>query len=279
MKLNHIISIILSSIITITLFTACEKSESIPEETTVSETTAATIPADLTEEEMAIWESMPDIVTMRVYNDFITETTEILYITKYGEMKSFTLEGNSENYHDIEWINEEIENNEVQSVKITPIIQDNTKIARPIYNYTDEMVGKYIVDGKVVQKWIDNLWENKYKDRGDDTQGSQGAPDGTAQKPYQVNIAENEGVYTATITIDFTNADTQYYKLTPSTISTATFSLAINSDEEYVVTTSNDMDNAIVDLTTLSKDETYIIKFEKGTNAQVQATFTLTPIN
>ena len=165
------------------------------------------------------------------------------------------------------------------NTKITPIIQDNTKIARPIYNYTDEMVGKYIVDGKVVQKWIDNLWENKYKDRGDDTQGSQGGPDGTAQKPYQVNIAENEGVYTATITIDFTSADVQYYKLTPSTISTATFSLTIISEEEYVVTTSNDMDNAIVDLTTLSKDETYIIKFEKGTNAQVQATFTLTPIN
>ncbi len=122
-KLNRIISIILSSIISVTLFTGCEKSESIPEETTVSETTAATIPADLTEEEMAIWESMPDIVTMRVYNDFITETTEILYITKYGEMKSFTLEGNSENYHDIEWINEEIKNNEVQAVKTASISQ------------------------------------------------------------------------------------------------------------------------------------------------------------
>ena len=119
-KLNHIISIILLSV---TLFTGCEKTESVSEETTVSETTAATIPADLTEEEMAIWESMPDIVTMRVYNDFITETTEILYITKYGEMKSFTLEGNSENYHDTEWINEEIENNEVQAVETASICQ------------------------------------------------------------------------------------------------------------------------------------------------------------
>lgn len=165
------------------------------------------------------------------------------------------------------------------NTKITPIIQDNTKIARPIYNYTDEMVGKYIVDGKVVQKWIDNLWENKYKDRGDDTQSSEVVPDGTVQNPYQVEIVENEGVYIATITLDFTNADVQYYKLTPTTISTDTFSLVINSEAECVVTTSSDMDNALVDLSTLSKNETYIIKFEKGTNAQVQATLTLTPIN
>ena len=62
MKLNSIIPIILSSIISVTLFTGCEKTESVAEETTVSEITAAAIPADLTEEEMAIWESMPDIV-------------------------------------------------------------------------------------------------------------------------------------------------------------------------------------------------------------------------
>ena len=122
-KLNRIISIIISSIISVTLLTACAKTESVAEETTASETTAATIPADLTEEEMAIWESMPDIVTMRVYNDFITETTEILYITKYGEMKSFILEGNSDNYRDIDWINEEIKNNEVQAVKTASISQ------------------------------------------------------------------------------------------------------------------------------------------------------------
>lgn len=122
-KLNRIISIVLSAIITVTLLSGCAKTESVPEETTVSETTAATIPADLTEEEMAIWESMPDIVTMRVYNDFITETTEILYITKYGEMKSFILEGNSDNYRDIDWINEEIKNNEVQAVETVSISQ------------------------------------------------------------------------------------------------------------------------------------------------------------
>ena len=118
-----LISIILSAIISVTLLTGCEKAESVAEETTASETTAATIHADLTKEEMAVWESMPEIVTMRVYNDCIAEATEILYITKYGEMKSFTLEGNSDNYRDIEWINEEIKINDVQSVKTTAVKQ------------------------------------------------------------------------------------------------------------------------------------------------------------
>ncbi len=122
-KLQRIFSIILAAGTSVLLLSACEKAESVAEETTVSETTVATVPTDLTEEEMAIWESMPDIVTMRVYNDFITETTEILYITKYGEMKSFILEGNSDNYRDIDWINEEIKNNEVQAVKTASISQ------------------------------------------------------------------------------------------------------------------------------------------------------------
>ena len=115
-KLNHIISIILSSIITITLLTACEKTESVAEETTVSETTAATIPADLTEEEMAIWESMPDIVTMRVYNDYETETTEILYIEKSGTIKSFVSDEYYEGYKDSEWIANKIKTSQASVI-------------------------------------------------------------------------------------------------------------------------------------------------------------------
>ena len=121
MKFNRIILIIISSIITVTLFTACEKSESVPEETTISETTAATIPTDLTEEEMAIWESMPDIVTMRVYNDFITETTEILYITKYGEMKSFISDEYYEGYTDTDWIFQKIKDSKVEAISLTDV--------------------------------------------------------------------------------------------------------------------------------------------------------------
>ena len=111
MKLNHIISIILLSV---TLFTGCEKTESVAEETTVSETTAATIPADLTEEEMAIWESMPDIVTMRVYDDLVENTTEVVYIEKNGTVKKYIPTNKDLFYddydgkNDFEWVNEKI---------------------------------------------------------------------------------------------------------------------------------------------------------------------------
>ncbi|MBO5909955.1 MAG: CvpA family protein [Clostridia bacterium] len=72
------------------------------------------------------------------------------------------------------------------NTKLTPIIQDNTKIARPVYNYTDEFIEKHVIDGKIVQKWIDNLWENKYKDRGDDTPVLE--PNGTVERPYQITL-------------------------------------------------------------------------------------------
>jgi len=44
---------------------------------------------------------------------------------------------------------------------ITPLIQDNTHIERVIYNQTDELVGKYIIEGNALQDWITNLWESR----------------------------------------------------------------------------------------------------------------------
>lgn len=103
-KIKRFFSIILAAGISVSLLSACEKAENLSEETTSSETTVATIPTDLTEEEVAIWESMPDIVTMRVYNDYETETTEILYIEKSGAMKSFVSDEYYEGYKDTDWI-------------------------------------------------------------------------------------------------------------------------------------------------------------------------------
>ncbi|MBQ3161789.1 MAG: hypothetical protein IJC04_06645 [Oscillospiraceae bacterium] len=111
-KIQRIFSTILAAIISISLLSACEKTESIPEETTISETTVATVPTDLTEEEMAIWESMPDIVTMRVYNDYETKTTEILYIEKSGAMKSFVSDEYYKGYKDSEWLSNKIKTSE-----------------------------------------------------------------------------------------------------------------------------------------------------------------------
>ncbi|MBQ7797891.1 MAG: CvpA family protein [Clostridia bacterium] len=163
------------------------------------------------------------------------------------------------------------------NTKISPIIQDNTKVAKPIYNFADKMVEKYVVDGKIVQKWIDNLWENKYKDRGDETPDT--TPDGTINKPYEVSITENEGLYTATITVDFTNSTEQYYQLNPSVLTTNAFSMDIDSVVDYVVTTTTDTDTAIDNLNVLSKSQSYMLKFTKGVDNQVSITLTLTPIN
>jgi hypothetical protein len=42
---------------------------------------------------------------------------------------------------------------------ITPIIQDNTYVEKFIYNQTDDIVGKYVVEGEMIQEWINSLWE------------------------------------------------------------------------------------------------------------------------
>ncbi len=42
---------------------------------------------------------------------------------------------------------------------ITPVIQDHTHVEKVVYNTTDKLMQKYVVEGKVVQKWIDDLWK------------------------------------------------------------------------------------------------------------------------
>ena len=111
-----LISIILSAVISVTLLTGCEKAESVAEGTTVSETTAATIPADLTEEEMAIWESMPDIVTMRIRDKYKSETSEIVYIEKNGAIKTFLSDEYYQDKENPEWILKKINNNKADVI-------------------------------------------------------------------------------------------------------------------------------------------------------------------
>lgn len=44
---------------------------------------------------------------------------------------------------------------------ITPLIQDNTHIEKVIYNKTDEFIGKYIIEGDVIEDWITDLWNSR----------------------------------------------------------------------------------------------------------------------
>ena len=89
MKLNHIISIILSSIISVTLLTGCEKSESIPEETTSSETTVSETTAKYSDEELELMiQDMPEVVFVLAYHND-NENIFGYFITKTGQTKMF----------------------------------------------------------------------------------------------------------------------------------------------------------------------------------------------
>lgn len=44
---------------------------------------------------------------------------------------------------------------------ITPVIQDNTTVEKFIYNKTDEVIGKYVIEGNMIQNWIEGLWESR----------------------------------------------------------------------------------------------------------------------
>ena len=44
---------------------------------------------------------------------------------------------------------------------LTPIIQDNTHIERAIYNTTDKYVEEYIIEGELIQNWVNDLWDNR----------------------------------------------------------------------------------------------------------------------
>ena len=164
------------------------------------------------------------------------------------------------------------------NTKISPAIQDHSFIARPIYNFTDEMVEKQIVDGKLVQKWIDKLWENKYKGRGGDT-SADNSPNGTLARPYELEFSEISGVYSSPVVYDFGSVNEVYYLLKPSMISTETFKFetSTTTDATCEVTSDTDTSTVIGDLMSLSKGQNYIVKFTKGTDAQMSITLMLTP--
>ena len=44
---------------------------------------------------------------------------------------------------------------------ITPVIQDNTHVEKIIYNETDKYVGKYLIEGDLIQNWVNDLWNNR----------------------------------------------------------------------------------------------------------------------
>lgn len=44
---------------------------------------------------------------------------------------------------------------------VSPVIKNNTYVEKTIYNTTDKLVGKYIIEGGALQNWITNLWQSR----------------------------------------------------------------------------------------------------------------------
>lgn len=44
---------------------------------------------------------------------------------------------------------------------IIPIIQNHTYVEKFVYNTTDKLVGKYVIEGNMIQTFVTNLWESR----------------------------------------------------------------------------------------------------------------------
>lgn len=101
-KFKRITAIVFSAIIMLTGCSTAGNEQSAKEEIMV------TLPTDLTDEEMAIWETMPQVVTMRINSerfyseefDDKKETLEILFIEKNGAVRCFKWAGHEKFYKD-----------------------------------------------------------------------------------------------------------------------------------------------------------------------------------
>lgn len=89
--------------------------------------------------------------------------------------------------------------------KIYPLVQDDTKVVKVIYNTTDKLVDRYFIKSDVISKWVNNLWDNRYLTR-----------------------EEKE----KTIADDAETLDTSKFVETDGTYS-ASFDLTISTEEKY----------------------------------------------
>lgn len=44
---------------------------------------------------------------------------------------------------------------------VSPLIQDHTYVEKHIYNTTDKLFGKYVIEGEMIQNWVEDKWEKR----------------------------------------------------------------------------------------------------------------------
>ncbi len=94
-KFKRITAIVFSAIIMLTGCSTAGDEQPAKEEITVA------LPTDLTEEEMAIWETMPQVVTMRFDNTYKKReytSTSVVFIEKNGAIREFEISDKNDKY-------------------------------------------------------------------------------------------------------------------------------------------------------------------------------------
>ena len=164
---------------------------------------------------------------------------------------------------------------------VSPLIQNHTKIAKPIYSFTDDIVEKHIVKGNVIQKWINNLWENKKSTNNTPVPEISDEPNGSLTKPYNITLSNNIGTLSSSFSVVFDNSENICYIFSPSEINDGTFTLTIVVEGARHTLYASDNTSAEIsdsDYTSLDRTKNYIIKFtlENTSLSSVDVTITLT---
>lgn len=208
--LKKVFALIISTAMCLSLFSGC--GESAVGEAQAEETTAAatTVPEGLTAEETAVWESMPEIVTMRVLNDLQEKTTEILYIEKSGNVKKFMCDEYYKGNMDTEWVDEKITkspNTEtvgtvnisqlIEFYKIIMLIDDNSYMRSKFLlapemvsekNYSYELYGIQNKDENSSQSLLIALGDSINPKICDDPHGNEALDSYVQLDPYMILI-------------------------------------------------------------------------------------------
>lgn len=163
------------------------------------------------------------------------------------------------------------------NTKVYPLIQDHTKVAKIVYNHTDEFVEKHLIDNKIVQKWIDSMWENKYKTN--NTELPEVTPDGTSANPYKIDLIQMGNTFTSNYGINFDEATEVYCYFDVTTIEQDTFTLAVQVENaEWSLYEREVLDTALTEINNLDKTKNYIIKITKSNEVtEVELNIVITP--
>ena len=92
--------------------------------------------------------------------------------------------------------------------KIYPLVQDDTKVVKVIYNTTDRLVDKYFIKSDTLSKWINNLWDNRYLKK----QETEETIADKAEVLDNTKFAEESGKYTASYELTLSN-EIKYFRI------------------------------------------------------------------